>query len=778
MKKSYLIILFCFFLFTVYAQKRKSSTDVQLNVNWKEYLSRHDMVWDTIPADYFEGPFVGNGLLGAILFKDNLLPNTLRFEIGRSDVYDHRGYDLPVAHYRGRLPIGQLLLSSAGEITAMELRTDLWNAEIRGKITTTMGMVYFRCFVPSGEDFLVLNIKTTEKESAARCFFRPQQAISSRYLEQPLRDKGFEYLPNPPLSEELKGAVHLVTQPLAVGDDYATAWQEKKINDSERLVLLTVSNRWAISHQPSTGSAIDAISVIHKASQLDLRQIEKKHREWWHLFYQKSFVDFPDPKMESFFWIQQYKLGSATRSDKPVIDLMGPWYKSTVWPCLWMNLNVQLTYYTTGVTNHMELEDPLFRLLERHQDQLIMNVPEEFRDDCSALGNPVGFDDLHAPVFLTTDRYASREMNIIVLPWLMHQFYLHNRRSMDDERLKNTIFPMMKRAYQVYMRILYKGEDGRYHLPLTFSDEYGKAEDASMNIALAKWGFRTLIDICKRLSILDPMIPLWKDRLDNMVDYHVNENGIMIGRDQPFAKPHRHYSHMLGLFPLYETNLEKDSRDLSMLKKTVQHFTALDGDNCMYKFSGASSIWSSLGEADSALTWVKRSLEIFPRIGPIPKIPTCTPNTLYCERGNPTFESPISSSRAMLDMLIQDWGGVIRIFPATPDTWKDASLYQMRAQGAFMISASRIEGKIRLLHVKSLVGGKCILQTDFSDSVRTVSSRVKSISIADGRIEFEMEPGEEVVFYEGKRHRKFRISPIPYAEGKENRWGVKKRNYE
>ena len=665
MKQS-LTIIALLFAFGLSAQKINPLEVPQLKVNWKEFLSRHDMVWDTMPGDYFEAPFVGNGLLGTIVFKDNLLPNTLRFEIGRTDVYDHRSKDLPIAHYGGRIPIGQLLLSTAGEIKDINLRTDLWNAEIRGTIQTTLGQISFRCFVPTGENVIVLNVTTSTKEQKAICRFRPQQAVSSRYLAQPLRDKGFVYMPNPPFREETMEGIPVVIQPLTMGDDFATAWHERKQTDSTRTIMVTVANRWAQTRQPSSGSAIDAVATIKAAEKKSISTLERVHRDWWHAYYPKSFVTFPDARMESFYWIQQYKLASATRSDKPVIDLMGPWYKATVWPCLWMNLNVQLSYYTTGITNHLDLEEPLYRLIEKHRDQLVLNVPEEFRDDCAALGNPVGYDELVNPVFLTTDRTTDREMNIIVLPWLMQQFYVHNKRTMDDERLRNSIFPLMKKTYSVYLRILYKGDDGLYHIPLTFSDEYGKAQETSMNIALARWGFKTLLDICTRLKLNDQLIPVWKEHLDKMADYHTNENGIMIGKGVPFAKPHRHYSHMLGIFPFYETNIEDHVASIPMLKKTVQHFTDVDGDNCMYKFSGASSIWSSLGNGDSALKWVSRSLDIFPRIGEIPKIPTCTPNTMYCERGNPTFESPISSSRSMLDMLIQSWGNVIRVFPATP----------------------------------------------------------------------------------------------------------------
>ena len=756
------------------AQQSNKASQVNLKVNWQDYLSRHDMVWDTMPGDYFEAPFVGNGLLGTIVFKDNLQPNTLRFEIGRTDVYDHRSKDLPIAHYGGRIPIGQLLLSTAGEIKDISLRTDLWNAEIRGNIQTTLGHISFRCFVPTGDNVIVLNVKTSSKEQKAVCLFRPQQAVSSRYLAQPLRDKGFVYIPNPPFSEEILDGIPVVTQPLTMGDDFATAWHERKLSDSTRTIMVTVANRWAKTRQPSSGSAIDAVATIKNAEKKSMASLERVHRDWWHAYYPKSFVTFPNARMESFYWIQQYKLASATRSDKPVIDLMGPWYKPTVWPCLWMNLNVQLSYYTTGITNHLDLEEPLYRLLEKHRNQLVLNVPEEFRNDCAALGNPVGYDELVNPVFLTTDRKTDREMNIIVLPWLMQQFYVHNKRTMDDERLRNSIFPLMKKTYSVYLRILYKGDDGLYHIPLTFSDEYGKAQETSMNIALARWGFKTLLDICSRLKLNDPLIPVWKERLAKMADYHTNENGIMIGKDVPFAKPHRHYSHMLGIFPFYETNIEDNVASVPMLKKTVQHFTDVDGDNCMYKFSGASSIWSSLGNGDNALKWVNRSLDIFPRIGEIPKIPTCTPNTMYCERGNPTFESPISSSRAMLDMLIQSWGNTIRVFPATPSSWKDASFYQLRAEGAFLVSAKRENGKTTFMHVKSLAGDPCIIQSDLPADVKMIGIPTHRLQQKNGKIILDLKKGEEVVLYTGVKPPIFVIDAMPMANENRNQWGLKR----
>ncbi len=750
---------------------------VRLNVNWPEYMAQHDLIWDKIPADYFEGAFVGNGLLGTIIFKDDIESNTLRFEIGRTDVFDHRT-KASSAYETCRLPIGQLLLTPAGKITKVHLRNDLWNAEIRGELVTTEGTISFRCFVPSNEELIVVTMKTTGREKAAKFALRPQLAQSARYIAKRAMglELNVEYKQNPSFRIERIDGIETIIQDLLMGDDYATAWSDKTNPDDSRTVLVTVANRWGKYRKQASGSAIDAVTTIKAAEKKDMAAIEKAHRVWWHNYYPASFVTFPDARLESFYWIQLYKLASATHPNRPVIDLMGPWFKPTAWPLLWMNLNVQLTYYTFGITNHPDLEENLYQLLERHKDQLIENVPAAFQSDCAGIRNPVGYDDLYAPLFLSDDKNNDKEINIIVLPWLMQMYYLHNRRTIDDTCLRDSIYPLMRRAFNVYLRILYLGDNGLYHIPYTYSDEYGNAKETSLNIALARWGFKTLITIAERLKIDDPLLPLWNERLEKMADYNINEDGIMIGKEVPFAKPHRHYSHLFSIFPLYDMNIDNEPERIPLMKKSIRHFTDLDGDNCIYKFSGASSLWAAVGNGDNALKWLNRSLEMLPRFGVPPgpeRIPTATPNTLYSERENPTFESPISASRSMLDMLIQDWGGTIRVFPAMPATWKDASFYHLRTDGAFLVSALRKEGITQFIGVKSLAGEPCVIKSDMQGEVKLVGIEPARMHLHKGLIELNLKKGEEAILYSGKKPDSFVISALPTKPEEMNSWGVR-----
>ena len=60
--------------------------------------------------------------------------NVISLHIGRHDYYDHREAKTKAEEMlwikRGRLPLGHFKLSSKGKITGVDMRLDLWNADI------------------------------------------------------------------------------------------------------------------------------------------------------------------------------------------------------------------------------------------------------------------------------------------------------------------------------------------------------------------------------------------------------------------------------------------------------------------------------------------------------------------------------------------------------------------------------------------------------------------------------------------------------------------------
>ena len=745
----------------------QAGPDVLLKVDWPSFMAKQDPIWNRMPANYYEGPFAGNGLLGTILYRDELSTNSLHLEIGRSDVYDHRGGN--PTHYRCRLPIGHLLLTPAGRITAANFRTDLWNGEITGTLVTEAGTIRLCCFVPPKDNVIVFTWSGEMGEGEgnggkkASVSFVPEQGDSPRHLVQPQRDKSFTYDPNPPFALSTRDGMEVCVQPLKAGSDYATAWKES-VREGEHTVLISVANRHS-----TTGSAEDAVAAVTTALRKGVPAMEQANRDWWHAFYPTSFVSLPDARLESFYWIQLYKMASATREGYPVVDLMGPWFRKSVWAAYWQNLNVQLAYYSVLPANHPELAEPLCHLLWDCRADLIANVPKEYQEDSAALGNPTGYGDLHAPgPGPVREKLGNASYHFIALPWLMQQFWLQYRFTMDEERLRREIHPLLKRTMNTYLHVIDLGPDGRYHIPMAFSDEYGNAPDTNLNLALLRWGLQTLIADNERLKLNDPDAAKWKEVLDKLTDYPVDETGLMIGKDTPFAKPHRHSSHLFSIFPLYVMNVEDQPEKRPLMEKSLAHFLSFNGDDCMFKFTGAASLYAALGDGNDALKCLNRALE------PQAKGPTVTPNTLYSENGWPTFESPISAQRAILDMLIQSWGGTIRVFPACPDVWKEAAFYDLRTEGAFLVSAKRSNGKTLFIGIKSLAGEPCHLKTDLAEPIIAEGIPASAIRRINGLLEIDLKKGEQVVLHTEGVAAPFTIEPLSNQSGVMNAWGAKK----
>jgi alpha-L-fucosidase 2 len=79
-------------------------------------------------------------------------------------------------------------------------------------------------------------------------------------------------------------------------------------------------------------------------------------------------------------------------------------------------------------------------------------------------------------------------------------------------------------------------------------------------------------------------------------------------------------------------------------------------------------------------------------------------------------ESGFGAAAALQEMLLQSQGGVLPVFPAVPPAWPEAAIDNLRAEGAFVVSAVRSEGKTQWVRILSEVGGECRLRTGFGTS--------------------------------------------------------------
>jgi hypothetical protein len=707
---------------------------------WAKFLKNQDLLWARFPREWHDGPFIGNGFLASTIYMPQGL-NGVRFDVQHSEVQDYRT-DIDAKYGLCRLPIGYLTLEPKGTITAIDWRLDLWNAELRGTITTSLGKIEFTAFVHSERQVMVVRLKTDEAEHDAAWKFTPAPSVSPRQITNPDPN----YVPNPDPTLKTQGDINLCVQPLLVGGQYVTAYTEVT-RDEERCLYVTVTH----SH-PSETAEGSAVETIKSARNRPPSFLAKSHRDWWHAFYPKSFISVPDQRLQSFYWIQLYKIASATRENAPVMATTGPWLQPTGWPNIWWNLNVQLEYWMINGSNHLEL-DALTRTVDENRQVLIDHVPAQYRHDSAGVSRSSDMFALGAQLGIPGQ--GSPEVGN--LTWALHNVWLSYRHTMDTDMLRDVLFPLLRRSINYYLHFLTPGTDGRLHLPQTFSPEYGGAPDCTFDLALIRWGCKTLLEAVATLRIDDPLKSRWQQVLDTLVDYPVNENGYMIGAGVPLAMSHRHYSHLLQVYPLYEITWEQpDKREL--IEKSLKHWIGFEGALQGYSFTGASSISAQMGRGDDSLFYLKELL----RRGFI------RANTMYRESGGPVIETPFSAAQSLHDMLIQSWGGIIRIFPAMPSKWADVTVHDVRTEGAFLVSAVRRAGATRWVRVRSLAGEPCKVRHGIPGPITVPGAGWRDLG--DGVIELSLDRDQEALIF-ARDTSDFVIEPVKISEPGEA-WGL------
>jgi len=78
-----------------------------------------------------------------------------------------------------------------------------------------------------------------------------------------------------------------------------------------------------------------------------------------------------------------------------------------------------------------------------------------------------------------------------------------------------------------------------------------------------------------------------------------------------------------------------------------------------------------------------------------------------------TLEGNFAAAAGVQEMLLQSHRDKILIFPAVPDSWKDVSFTNLRAQGAFLVSAERSGGVTTRVEIVAEKGGRCRLVSPF-----------------------------------------------------------------
>lgn len=699
--------------------------------NWGDYMKHQTMRWDSLSTSYYTGILLGNGLLGSNIYKEN--DHAIRFDIGRSDVTDQREHSGNAIYEpllsKTRLPIGRMLLKTSGKITGAKMELDIYNATARGIIYTSSGTIQFTAFIPANINVICIQTKGTRQEQEASWQFIAEKSTNTD---------------NPPSEFKKLGNYNSQQQLLSNKGGYATVWNIQK-NLNERTMLV------AVGYDPDgrQDELKEASNAIRTFTSAKMPAVLGAHYKWWHDYFQQSFVSVPDRRMESFHWIQLYKLAAATRSDKPVIDVMGPWFSTEAgFPGMRWNGSVQRTYAPVFAANHLELVKPLFNTLNKNRLNLIANVPAKWQQDAAAISGVSGPDLLAAIPEIPDGKASFEPGNLSRIMFYYYQYYAYTR---DHQELKNLIYPLLKRSVNYLLYQLKKDEKGIYHLPLSFSPQHQDAEDANYALPSLRWGLQTLIDIDNKENLKDADRGKWEAVLEGMAPYPLDDVA----------------AHMLMVYPYHLINWDQLENRL-LMEQALAQWLALKGDSQGTTLTGAASAYAAMGKGNEAYASLNQLFDRFIK-----------PNTLAETAAGPAMDMPLSAETAIQELLLQSWGGKIRVFPAVPAQWTEAAFDKLRAEGAFLVSAKWEKGGTSFIKIYSLKGDTCQVQTDMKLSMVNSDKRKElafTVFEKEGKMNmsFPTMPGETVILSSSYDLEQAKILPVRASLNPGWSWGLKK----
>jgi len=683
-----------------------------------EYLSDFDLLWDRTPKAYEESAFQGNGELGTCIWAAR--DEALHFDIGDTRVYSNKS----------RAPIGKFILKTKEKTTKFSMRLELHKALATGQLSTSAGAVNFKSLASVKYDVVMVEFNVSGNEEIGIEHFAlpgaPADMLYGIRKDKSKKLKNVNDFSDPDtykaimgmdkvktLSPEMRGesdGIQYRLVPLFGGQGYVLTWKFAETAPGHYLLVWTTDYNLKSKDLSKTAG----VATVRNAFNAGFKEISKEHQIYWAEYFSKTYISIPDKRIEANYWVEMYKYGSATRPGALPIDLMGPWFRATPWPRIWANLNVQLSYLPMAVANQPGVASTLGDWIDRSNNIFINAVDKKFKHDSASCGRgtspygPTGF----------WGEYGN-------FLWTLYDYWHFLRVYPDDERVVKKFYPILKRANNFCIHALTKGEDGLLHMPIDISPEWKvKAADTTYNLELLRWGLETAIYIGSQFKLEDSDTERYREILNNLVPKHIGEDGIMLGKNIPLTAAHRHFSHLVGLYPLRRIDIDsKKERELYL--KTVNHWLGFKLKKPLtrhswsykgYSRTGATAMYAMLDEPEKALDQLQQYFDLYP-----------LPNTFYLETG-PVIETPLASAAATQELLIQSWGinnysvDLIRLFPGVPDAWPQACFDGLRAEGGYTVSAVCKQGQTAAFRITADRASSLQLRFRSSGKLTAISS--------------------------------------------------------
>ena len=484
---------------------------------------------------------------------------------------------------------------------------------------------------------------------------------------------------------------------------------------------------WSVSSSLSDDEATqESLEALERGCIRDFRA----HCTYWDGFWAQSSVNVPDSVLQRQYDREMYKLGSASRSDSYPISLQAIWTADDGALPPWRgdyhnDLNTQLSYWPAYIGNHLDEGLAYLNTMWNQRDAY-----RRFADKFFGVRGMLmpGTMTLQGEPMVGWAQYSLTPTNGA---WMAQHFYLHWKYSADEEFLSQRAYPFMQEVAQALEDVTELKQDSlgqtfRTLFTSTTPEINNDSQEAwfptitNFDLSLIRFVFGATAEMAEALGQTEESAH-WSQLLAQMPDFDLDQDGALsIAHGLPYKASHRHFSHALSIMPLGLIDMSQGEESQHIIRSTLDKLDAYGPDWwCGYSYSWYACLRARAYDGDAAAKSLRTFAECF-----------CLPNTFHANgdqtksgKSNFTYrpftlEGNFAFAAGLQEMLMQSHTGTVRLFPAIPSDWRDVSFSQLRAMGAFLVSAEMKDGRVTSVRVLSEKGGHLSILLPGEDTPR------------------------------------------------------------
>ncbi|MDE6478886.1 MAG: glycoside hydrolase family 95 protein [Muribaculaceae bacterium] len=431
---------------------------------------------------------------------------------------------------------------------------------------------------------------------------------------------------------------------------------------------------------------------------------------------------------ELYYAYGRYLMIASSRGMDLPSNLQGIWNNSNnpAWQCdIHSNINVQMNYWPAEITNLSEMHMPYLNYIHAMAIE-----HKEWQEYARRSGQTEGWTCFTQNNIFGHSDYA--ENYVIANAWYCTHLWQHYIYTLDRDFLKEKAMPVMLSCAKFWLERLVQDKDGLWVAPQEWSPEHGpSAEDATAHAQQIVYElFRETLAAIEVLGdevgVKSDFIAELKEKFENLDKglateeytgiWGADSNGVKTGdpllREWKYSdysvgeKEHRHQSHLMAMYPFGNITPESE-----WFTPAVNSLTQRGDVSTGWSLAWRLALWARALDGEHASTIIKQALRHSSSYGQSNGAGGIYYN-LFDSHAPFQIDGNFGYTAGVTEMLLQSYGGVIRLLPALSPYWINGSIRGIKAEGNFEIDQTWKESKLTEAVITSGSGLDCTLHHD------------------------------------------------------------------